>query len=94
MQLITMSRDDFRAVMREVIKTEMILFAKRFLKKTDEEKMTRKEVARFLKCDLSTVHRWTVDKVLKKYGLGKRRVYYLKSEIPLELIVERQIAVA
>ncbi|MEO2126851.1 MAG: helix-turn-helix domain-containing protein [Christiangramia sp.] len=51
-----------------------------------EELLTRQEVARFLKIDLTTLHHWTKSGILKKYGIGKR-VYYKKSEI-YEAIVE------
>ncbi len=45
-----------------------------------KELMTRQEVAKHLKIDLSTLHHWTKAGILKKYGIGKR-VYYKRSEI-------------
>lgn len=49
------------------------------------EYLTRAEVAKILKCDLSTVHNWTVKGKIKAYGLGGR-VYYKRSEIESVLV--------
>lgn len=53
--------------------------------KATEEYLTRNEVAQMLKVDLSTIHLWTKDGKLKRYGIGKR-VYYKRSEIEKALI--------
>jgi excisionase family DNA binding protein len=51
-----------------------------FEPKTPTEYLTRKEVADFLKADLSTIHNWTVKGKLKAYGIGNR-VYYKRAEV-------------
>jgi excisionase family DNA binding protein len=56
-----------------------------FKPKEPDEFMTRKEVAILLKCDLSTVHNWTVKGKLKPYGIGNR-VYFKRNEILESLI--------
>jgi len=53
--------------------------------KQSDEWLTRKEVARLLKVDLSTIHNWCKNGQLKPYGIGNR-VYFLKSEIQESLI--------
>jgi excisionase family DNA binding protein len=50
-----------------------------------DEYLTRSEVAKFFKCDLSTVHNWTVKGKLKAYYTGSR-VYYRRDEIQSALI--------
>lgn len=50
-----------------------------------ETYLTRKEVAKMFKVDLSTIHNWTKRKILTSYGLGGR-VYYKLSEINDSLI--------
>ncbi len=51
-----------------------------FAPKVPTEYLTRSEVAEMLKCDLSTVHNWTVKGKLIAYGIGNR-VYYKRSEV-------------
>jgi excisionase family DNA binding protein len=53
--------------------------------KTPNEYLTRSEVAEMLKCDLSTVHNWTVKGKLKKYCIGNR-TYYKRAEVESAII--------
>lgn len=48
--------------------------------KAPTEYLTRSEVAKMLKVDLSTLHHWTKKGKIKPYGIGNR-VYYKRSEI-------------
>ena len=50
-----------------------------------EELMTRKEVAAFFKINIATVRNWTIQGILKKYGVGDR-VYFKRTEIESLLI--------
>jgi hypothetical protein len=45
------------------------------------EFVTREEVAKILKCDLSTVHNWTVKGYLKKYYMGGGKILYKLQEV-------------
>jgi hypothetical protein len=45
-----------------------------------EEYLTRDEVSKLFKVDLSTIHNWTKKGILKPYYKGNK-VYYLKSEL-------------
>lgn len=47
--------------------------------------LTREEVSKFFKCDLSTIHNWTKKGRLKSYGINGR-VYYKYDEIQSALI--------
>lgn len=53
--------------------------------KSTEEYLTRNEVSQMLKVDLSTVHNWTKEGKLRRYGIGKR-IYYKRSEIESALV--------
>jgi len=56
-----------------------------FQPKEPTEYLTRSEVAKLLKCDLSTIHNWCIKGKLKPYGIGNR-VYFLRAEIEKSLI--------
>ena len=56
-----------------------------FQPREPEELMTRKDVANFLKCDISTIHNWTTKGKLIPYGIGNR-VYYKRSQVTQSLI--------
>jgi len=56
-----------------------------FQPKEPAEYLSRTEVKEMLRCDLSTVHNYTVKGKLKAYGIGNR-VYYKRSEIEAALI--------
>lgn len=56
-----------------------------FEPKVPTEYLTRSEVAEMLKCDLSTIHNWTVKGKLIPYGMGNR-VYYKRHEIEAALL--------
>ena len=49
-------------------------------KKADDELLTRDETARFLQCDISTLHNWVKKGKLNAYGIGNRR-YFKRSEL-------------
>lgn len=51
-----------------------------FEPKTPTEYITRNEVAKMLKCDLSTLWNWTKKGKLIPYGIGNR-VYYKRNEV-------------
>ncbi|MBK6836270.1 MAG: helix-turn-helix domain-containing protein [Bacteroidetes bacterium] len=51
-----------------------------FEPKSPTEYLTRSEVAKLLKCDLSTIHNWMRKKKLIAYGIGNR-VYFKRSEV-------------
>lgn len=56
-----------------------------FEPKVPTEFLTRTEVSELLKCDLSSVHNWTVKGKLKAYGIANR-VYYKRSELEEAII--------
>ncbi len=62
--------------------------SKEFQPKQPTEFLTRTEVCKLLKIDLSTLHRWTKASKLIAYGIGNR-VYYKRSEIESYLEVNK-----
>ncbi len=54
-------------------------------KTTKVQLLTRKEVAELLKCSLATIHNWTVNGKLQKYGIGNK-VFYKYNEVISALI--------
>jgi hypothetical protein len=57
----------------------------KFEPKKATEFLTKTEVKNFFKCDLSTIHNWTVKGKLTPYGIGNR-VYYKRSEVESALV--------
>lgn len=51
-----------------------------FQPKEPTEYLTRSEVCKLLKIDLSTLHRWRKDKVIPSYGM-QNRVLFKRSEV-------------
>jgi predicted DNA-binding transcriptional regulator AlpA len=49
--------------------------------KPNPQYLTTNEVKDLLKCSLKTVFNFTKRGILKRYSLGGRRVYYLRSEV-------------
>lgn len=58
---------------------------KEYQPKEPEAYLSRAEVAKMLKVDISTVHNWSVAGKLKRHGIGNR-VLYKRSEIEESLI--------
>ncbi len=67
------------------INAQFVEIHKKLTNKPKEELLSREDVARILKCDLSTVHNWTKKGLLKSYGINGR-VYYKMLEIECALI--------
>ncbi|MDH6250908.1 excisionase family DNA binding protein [Chryseobacterium sp. H1D6B] len=54
--------------------------SKEFQPKEPTEYLTRAEVCKLLKIDLSTLHRWRKDSMISSYGFGNR-VYFKRHEV-------------
>ena len=53
--------------------------------RTQTTYLTRKEVSKMLKVDLSTIHNWTKQNILTSYGIGGR-VYYKLEDVEKAII--------
>jgi hypothetical protein len=68
-----------------IIRNQLEELKNSFEPKTPDEYLTRHEVSKMLKCDLSTVHNWTRKRKLIKYCIGNRS-YYKRKEVEAALI--------
>lgn len=66
------------------IQNQLTELKQNFEPKTPAEYLTRAEVAKKLKCDLSTVHNWTKKGKLHSYSIGNR-IYYKLNEVEAAL---------
>ena len=69
----------------DLIKSQLQDLKKHFQPKEPNDYLTRVEVAKMLKIDLSSVHNWTKKGILTSYQIGGR-VYYKRSEIENAII--------
>ncbi len=67
------------------IRTQLSELKQNFEPKVPTELLTRNEAADWFKCNLSTIHNWTVRGILIPHGISGR-VYYKRSEIEATLI--------
>lgn len=80
-QIIGYDLPDFFAELKKSVIPELkAQLAADFQPKEPTEYLTRTEVCKLLKIDLSTLYRWTKDSKLPSYGCGNR-VYFKRSEI-------------
>ena len=84
-QFIQTSPEQVTDVILQGFRKEIEKLKKDFQPKEPTEYLTRNELKDLLKCDLSTIHNWTVKGKLKAYGIGNR-VYYKRSEIESAII--------
>jgi hypothetical protein len=73
------------AALFEGLKDQLNELKKNMEPKNPTEYLTRTEVSQLLKCDISSVHNWTVKGKLKAYGIANR-VYYKRSEVEAALV--------
>lgn len=83
---IIQETENFKQELVSLLKSSLIQeLKKEFQPKEPEEYLTRLEVAKMLKCDISSVHNWGKAGKLKRHGLGNR-VYYKRSEVEQAII--------
>jgi len=79
-QFIQVTPEQLQDAILKGIKEQLNELKKEFQPKEPTEYLTRNEVKKLLKVDLSTVHNWTKKGKLKAYGIG-HRVYYKRKEV-------------
>ncbi|MDT0649754.1 helix-turn-helix domain-containing protein [Autumnicola edwardsiae] len=78
--------ENFTQDLVDQLKTSLLTaLQKEFQPKEPEEYLSRAEVAKMLKIDLSTLFKWTKAGKLKKHALGNR-VYYKRSEVEQAIV--------
>ena len=79
-QFIQVTPEELQSQIVEGVTKKLDELKKEFQPKEPTEYLTRNEVRRYFKVDLSTVHNWTRKGKLKAYFIGAR-VYYKRHEI-------------
>ena len=79
-QLIGITPEQLQEEIIKGVKVQLDELKKDFQPKEATIWLTRDEVSKLLKIDLSTVHNWSKRGKLIPYGLGNR-VYYKRSEV-------------
>jgi len=77
---IQLNTEQLQDVILKGLNAQFFELTKLFQSKEPEEYLTRQEVAKLCKVNISTVSNWKNEGVLNAYGLGGR-VYYKRSEI-------------
>jgi hypothetical protein len=84
-QFIQITPQQLQENILQGVKQQLEELKKEYQPKEPEQYLSRLEVAKLLKVDISTVHNWGKSGKLKRYGLGNR-VYYKRSEVERSII--------
>ncbi len=84
-QLISITPQQLQDAILEGVKHQLEDLKKNFKPQTPTEYLTRSEVAKMLKCDISTVHNWGKAGKLTRHAIGNR-IYFKRSEIERAII--------
>lgn len=85
-QIQEITVDEFTDKVAEKLMLKMESYLKELATNNDNELLTRKETAKYLKINLATLWHWTNKGKLISYGIGNRR-YYKKQEVIAHLIL-------
>jgi excisionase family DNA binding protein len=80
-----MTKEEFLSAISEGLKEQFDQLKKDFHTKSPTEYLTRDEVAKMLKVSSTTIHNYTVKKVLTSHKIG-RRVLYKLSEVESAIV--------
>jgi len=78
--IIQLTPEQIKKLLSEVVKPEIENLKQSFQPKEPVTLLTRKEAAKLLKINLSTIWSWTNKGILKSYAIGNR-IYYKRHEI-------------
>lgn len=84
-QFIQITPEQLKKEIVEGVKSHIDDLKKSFNTKSNEEYLTRNDVATMFQVDISTVHNWAKAGKLNKKAIGNR-VYFLRSEVEKSLI--------
>ena len=91
LQIIGYDLPDFFAELKKSLIPEITEnLSAQFQPKEPTEYLTRSEVCKLLKIDLSSLHRWRKEGKIPSYGLGNR-VYFKRSEVE-QIINENKLS--
>lgn len=84
-QLHNLTPTDLSALLEQIVSLKFNDLKKHLQPKAPTELLTRHDVAKTFKVDISTVHNWTKRGVIQSYAVGSR-IYYKRTEIENSLI--------
>ncbi|WP_026914218.1 helix-turn-helix domain-containing protein [Christiangramia portivictoriae] len=84
-QFIQTTPEQLQESILKGVKNQLDELKKQYQPKEPEEYLSRAEVAKMLKVDISTVHNWSKSGRLKRFGIGNR-VYYKRSEVERAIV--------
>ena len=85
LQMIQITPDELKDLILVGIKAEFQDLKKHFQPKQPTEYLTRNEVAKMFKIDLSTVHNWTKKGILTSFQIGGR-ILYKRDDVEKEIV--------
>ena len=74
-----------KEIVNELVNSLIPKLSKEFQPKAPTEYLSRSEVAKLLKVDISTIHNWTKKGKIVSYGIGGR-VLYKRKEIESAIV--------
>jgi len=83
-QFIQTTPQELQEKINEGVKIQLQDFLSNYKPKQPDDYLTRSEVAKMFKVDISTIHNWCKSKKLNPLGIGSR-VYFLRSDIEASL---------
>jgi hypothetical protein len=85
-QFVQISKEEFSKDVVKRLEDKFFSKIKDYLKPKEQTVyLTRKEVAKMLKIDISSVHNWSKRGILKPYQIGYR-VYYKLAEVENSIV--------
>jgi len=84
-QFIQTTPEQLQESILQGVKSQLDELKKQYQPKEPEEYLSRAEVAKMLKVDISTVHNWSKSGKLQRHGIGNR-VYYKRSEVERAIV--------
>lgn len=74
-----------KEIVSELVNSLLPILSKEFQPKTPTEFLSRTEVSKLLKVDISTIHNWTKKGKIISYGIGGR-VLYKRKEVEKAIV--------
>lgn len=88
-QITELTTNELKSLLKESVKQEFNQLKEEILCKTPTQYLTRKQVAKMLDINLTTLNNWTNRGVLTSYGI-QGRVYYKRDEVERAFIELKQ----
>lgn len=84
-QFFQVTPEQFQDSILQGVKQQLQELKKEFQPKEPEEYLSRADVAKMLKVDISTIHNWGKSGKLTKHAIGNR-IYFKRSEVERAII--------